>query len=69
MSGISKRMIAQFFTEVEGPERDWFETEYDDFDEDEAMLQKIHNDLVNLLIPRVMSKLPAHIQALFGKTG
>jgi S-adenosylmethionine synthetase len=41
-------------------------TQHDDFDEDEAMLQKIHNDLVNLLIPRVMSKLPAHIQALFG---
>jgi S-adenosylmethionine synthetase len=41
-------------------------TQHDDFDEDEAMLQKIHNDLVNLLIPRVMSKLPAHIQVLFG---
>ena len=41
-------------------------TQHDDFYEDEAMLQKIHNDLVNLLIPRVMSKLPAHIQALFG---
>jgi S-adenosylmethionine synthetase len=41
-------------------------TQHDDFDEDEAMLQKIHNDLVSLLIPRVMSKLPAHIQALFG---
>ncbi len=41
-------------------------TQHDDFDEDEAMLQKIHNDLVNLLIPRVMSKLPVHIQALFG---
>jgi S-adenosylmethionine synthetase len=41
-------------------------TQHDDFDEDEAMLQKIHNDLVNLLIPRVKAKLPAHIQALFG---
>ncbi len=41
-------------------------TQHDDFDEDEAMLQKIHNDLVNLLIPRVKAKLPAHIQVLFG---
>ena len=41
-------------------------TQHDDFDEDEAMLKKIHDDLVNLLVPRVMSKLPAHIQALFG---
>ena len=41
-------------------------TQHDDFDEDEVMLQKIHNDLVNLLIPRVKAKLPAHIQALFG---
>ena len=41
-------------------------TQHDDFDEDEAMLKKIHNDLVNLLIPRVKAKLPAHIQALFG---
>jgi S-adenosylmethionine synthetase len=41
-------------------------TQHDDFDEDDAMLQKIHNDLVNLLIPRVMAKMPAHIQSLFG---
>jgi S-adenosylmethionine synthetase len=41
-------------------------TQHDDFDEDDAMLKKIHDDLVNLLIPRVMSKLPAHIQMLFG---
>jgi S-adenosylmethionine synthetase len=41
-------------------------TQHDDFDEDEAMLKKIHDDLVNLLIPRVMAKMPAHIQALFG---
>jgi S-adenosylmethionine synthetase len=41
-------------------------TQHDDFDEDEAMLKKIHDDLVHLLIPRVMAKMPAHIQALFG---
>lgn len=41
-------------------------TQHDDFDEDEAMLKKIHDDLVHLLIPRVKAKMPAHIQALFG---
>jgi S-adenosylmethionine synthetase len=41
-------------------------TQHDDFDEDAAMLQKIHDDIVNLLIPRVKAKLPVHIQALFG---
>lgn len=41
-------------------------TQHDDFAEDEAMLQKIHDDIVNLLVPRVKAKLPAHIQALFG---
>ena len=41
-------------------------TQHDDFDEDEAMLKKIYDDLVHLLIPRVMAKMPAHIQALFG---
>ena len=30
-SGISKRMIDQFFTEVEGPDRDW--QQYDDYDD------------------------------------
>ena len=37
-------MIAQFFTEVEGPERDWLETEYDDFDEDEFNLSQSINE-------------------------
>jgi S-adenosylmethionine synthetase len=41
-------------------------TQHDDFAEDDAMLQKIHDDIVNLLVPRVKAKLPAHIQALFG---
>jgi S-adenosylmethionine synthetase len=40
-------------------------TQHDDFAEDAIMLQKIHDDLVNLLIPRVKSKMPVHIQALF----
>ena len=40
-------------------------TQHDDFDTDEAMLSKIREDIVNLLIPRVKASLPAHIQALF----
>lgn len=40
-------------------------TQHDDFDGDEAMLAKIREDIVNLLIPRVKATLPAHIQALF----
>ena len=34
---ISDRMIAQFFTEVEGPDRDWSEPyEFDDLQDDYA---------------------------------
>jgi len=40
-------------------------TQHDDFDEDEKMLAKIKNDLVSILIPRVIAKLPAKIQTLF----
>jgi S-adenosylmethionine synthetase len=40
-------------------------TQHDDFDEDETMLAKIRKDIINILIPRVKSKLPEHIQALF----
>ncbi len=40
-------------------------TQHDDFDEDDAMLAKIRKDIINILIPRVKSKLPEHIQALF----
>ena len=39
-SGISKRMIDQFFTEEEGPDRDW--QKYDDYgllDEDDLPLE------------------------------
>ncbi|AXG69734.1 S-adenosylmethionine synthase [Kordia sp. SMS9] len=42
-------------------------TQHDDFDEsDEVMLTKIREDIVNILIPRVKSKLKPEIQALFG---
>jgi hypothetical protein len=33
-SGISKRMIDQFFTEVEGPDRDWQSDDFDYFDDE-----------------------------------
>ena len=40
-------------------------TQHDDFDSDDAMLAKIREDIINILIPRVKASLPAHIQALF----
>ena len=47
-------------------------TQHDDFvstgnkyADDEKMLKKIDADIKNILIPRVMAKLPANIQALF----
>jgi len=40
-------------------------TQHDDFDEDEAMLAKIRKDIVDVLIPRVVAKLPSEIQTLF----
>ena len=40
-------------------------TQHDDFDEDEKMLAKIRKDIVEILIPRVVAKLPEHIQVLF----
>ena len=40
-------------------------TQHDDFDEDEAMLAKIREDIINLLIPRVKAKLKPAVQELF----
>ncbi len=47
-------------------------TQHDDFiktgnkqADDDAMLTKIKSDIISILIPRVIAKLPAHIQALF----
>ena len=40
-------------------------TQHDDFDEETAMLAKIKSDLVSILIPRVIAKLPTKTQALF----
>jgi S-adenosylmethionine synthetase len=40
-------------------------TQHDAFDKETAMLKKIKEDVVGVLIPRVMKKLPKRIQALF----
>jgi S-adenosylmethionine synthetase len=40
-------------------------TQHDDFDEETAMLATIREDLKTKLIPRVIAKLPTHIQGLF----
>ncbi|RSK39887.1 methionine adenosyltransferase [Mangrovimonas spongiae] len=40
-------------------------TQHDDFNNDDAMLSKIREDIKTILIPRVIAKLPKHIQALF----
>jgi S-adenosylmethionine synthetase len=43
-------------------------TQHDDFDKSDAvMLAKIQKDIVAILIPRVVAKLPAHLQKLFNK--
>jgi len=40
-------------------------TQHDDFDTDVAMLAKIRKDIVEILIPRVIAKLPENIANLF----
>ena len=40
-------------------------TQHDDFDEDELMLAKIKNDIVTILIPRVIAQFPKYVQELF----
>jgi len=40
-------------------------TQHDDFGKEKAMLDQIKKDVVNILIPRVMKKLPKRVQALF----
>ena len=42
-------------------------TQHDDFNSDEvAMLKKIKSDIIKILIPRLISKLPQNIKSLFG---
>jgi S-adenosylmethionine synthetase len=40
-------------------------TQHDDFADDDTMLAKIRKDIVDILIPRVVAKLPEATQALF----
>jgi S-adenosylmethionine synthetase len=40
-------------------------TQHDDFDDDDVMLAKIRKDIVDILITRVVAKLPEAIQELF----
>ncbi len=40
-------------------------TQHDDFEEDEAMLNKIRKDVIQILMPRVIAQLPNHLQKLF----
>ncbi len=40
-------------------------TQHDDFDKDAAMLKKIKDDVINILIPRILKKLPKRIQGMF----
>ncbi len=41
-------------------------TQHDDFDEEETMLAKIKQDVVEVLIPKIKEKLSPEIQSLFG---
>jgi S-adenosylmethionine synthetase len=41
-------------------------TQHDDFDKDNAMLAKIKDDVINIVIPRIKKKLPKRVQGLFG---
>lgn len=40
-------------------------TQHDDFAKDAVMLKKINDDVISILVPRVMKKLPKRVQALF----
>ncbi len=40
-------------------------TQHDDFDKDAVMLKKIKDDVINILVPRIMKKLPKRVQKLF----
>ena len=42
-------------------------TQHDDFAKDTAMLGKIKEDVINIVIPRIKKKLPKRVQKLFGK--
>ena len=41
-------------------------TQHDDFGKDAAMLKQIREDIISIVIPRIMKKLPKRAQKLFG---
>ncbi|MEO8473867.1 MAG: methionine adenosyltransferase [Chryseolinea sp.] len=41
-------------------------TQHDDFDKDAKMLAKIKDDVINIVVPRIIKKLPKRVQKLFG---
>ncbi len=41
-------------------------TQHDDFSEEKSMLQKINDDIINILVERIKAKLPNRTAALFG---
>jgi S-adenosylmethionine synthetase len=43
-------------------------TQHDDFGKEAEMLAQIKKDVINILVPRVMKKLPKRVQALFNNT-
>lgn len=40
-------------------------TQHDEFGKDAAMLKKIREDVINIVVPRVLKKLPKRVQKLF----
>jgi S-adenosylmethionine synthetase len=42
-------------------------TQHDDFAKDNAMLAKIKEDVINIVVPRIKKKLPKRVQKLFGE--
>src|SRR6478609_2925078 len=40
-------------------------TQHDDFDRDDRMLKQIRKDVIGIVVPRVMKKLPKRVQKLF----
>lgn len=42
-------------------------TQHDDFDKDAKMLQRIKDDVINIVVPRIKKKLPKRVQKLFGE--
>lgn len=41
-------------------------TQHDEFDAEEPMLAKIKEDVINILLPRVIAQFPERVQVLFG---